>query len=121
MKLNVFVLTKLLVSVFLVCGVMFFVGCSDDDDEKKPSTKIVGTWVTVGSSSEKLYLGSDGTFVWSIGGIEFISGKYTLEGDNKIKVYSHIIDYYLTDNNDTLNWRFVDSESESYTIATRQK
>ncbi|MCL1947709.1 MAG: hypothetical protein FWF51_11285 [Chitinivibrionia bacterium] len=34
MKLNFLFLTKLLVSVFLVCGVMFFAGCGDDDDEK---------------------------------------------------------------------------------------
>jgi major membrane immunogen (membrane-anchored lipoprotein) len=34
MKLNFLFLTKLLVSVFLVCGLMFFVACGDDDDEK---------------------------------------------------------------------------------------
>ncbi|MCL1946299.1 MAG: hypothetical protein FWF51_03980 [Chitinivibrionia bacterium] len=34
MKLNFLFLTKLLVCVFLVCGIMFFAGCGDDDDEK---------------------------------------------------------------------------------------
>jgi hypothetical protein len=33
MELNFLFLTKFLVSVFLVCGVMFFVACGDDDDE----------------------------------------------------------------------------------------
>jgi hypothetical protein len=34
MKMELNFLTKFLVSVFLVCGVMFFAGCGDDDDEK---------------------------------------------------------------------------------------
>ncbi|MCL1946862.1 MAG: hypothetical protein FWF51_06915 [Chitinivibrionia bacterium] len=42
MKLNFLFLTKLLVSVFLVCGVMFFAGCGDDDDEKSTAEKIDG-------------------------------------------------------------------------------
>ncbi|MCL1947350.1 MAG: hypothetical protein FWF51_09435 [Chitinivibrionia bacterium] len=39
MKLNFLFLTKLLVSVFLVCGVMFFAGCGDDDDEKQVKSR----------------------------------------------------------------------------------
>lgn len=69
---------KIIVSLFIMCGLLQFIGCSNQKE-------IIGKWQQVGGTETIEFL-RDGTFVVENGGHPMGGGKYSIVDDARLKI-----------------------------------